>query len=80
MGLLWHRLCAITRLEVPERLATGPLPMAELAAAVGAHQDTLRRVLRLVADHDADGPRGRAGGAGPQPTDKRGGRPAAPLM
>jgi len=51
LGLLWHCLCAITRLEVPERLAAGPLPVAELAAAVGADQDALRRVLRLVADH-----------------------------
>jgi O-methyltransferase domain len=51
LGLLWHCLCAITRLEVPERLATGPLPVAELATAVGADQDGLWRVLRLVADH-----------------------------
>jgi hypothetical protein len=51
LGLLWHCLCAITRLEVPERLAAGPLPVAELAAGVGADQDALRRVLRLVADH-----------------------------
>jgi hypothetical protein len=50
-GLLWHCLCAITRLEVPERLAAGPLPVAELATAVGADQDALGRVLRLVADH-----------------------------
>jgi hypothetical protein len=46
---VWHCLCAITRLEVPERLAAGPLP--ELAAAVSADQDALGRVLRLVADH-----------------------------
>src|SRR5512132_2943863 len=51
LGLLWHCLCAITRLEVPERLAAGPLPLGELAAAVGADEDALRRVLRLVADH-----------------------------
>jgi hypothetical protein len=50
-GLLWHCLCAITRLEVPEHLAAGPLPAAELAASVGADQDALSRVLRLVADH-----------------------------
>jgi hypothetical protein len=50
LGLLWHCLCAITRLEVPERLAAGPLPLAELAAA-GADQDALHRVLRLIADH-----------------------------
>jgi hypothetical protein len=51
LGLLWHCLCAITRLEVPERLAAGPLPIPQLATAVGADQDALRRVLRLVADH-----------------------------
>jgi hypothetical protein len=51
LGLLWHCLCAITRLEVPERLAGGPLPVPELAAAVGADPDALWRVLRLVADH-----------------------------
>jgi O-methyltransferase domain len=51
LGLLWHCLCAITRLEVPERLAAGPLPVAELATAVGADQDALWRVLRLIADH-----------------------------
>jgi hypothetical protein len=51
LGLLWHCLCAITRLEVPERLAAGPLPVVELAAAVSADQDALWRVLRLVADH-----------------------------
>jgi hypothetical protein len=51
LGLLWHCLCAITRLEVPERLAAGPLPVTELAAAVGADLDALGRVLRLVADH-----------------------------
>jgi O-methyltransferase domain len=51
LGLLWHCLCAITRLEVPEHLTARPLPVAELAAAVGADQDALWRVLRLVADH-----------------------------
>jgi hypothetical protein len=51
LGLLWHCLCAITRLEVPERLSAGPLMVAELAAAVDANQDALGRVLRLVADH-----------------------------
>jgi O-methyltransferase domain len=51
LGLLWHCLCAITRLEVPERLAAGPLPIAQLAAAVGADEDALWRVLRLLADH-----------------------------
>jgi hypothetical protein len=51
LGLLWHCLCAITRLEVPERLAAGPLPVVELAATVAADPDALGRVLRLVGDH-----------------------------
>jgi DNA-binding transcriptional ArsR family regulator len=51
LGLVCHCVCAVTRLEVPERLAAGPLPVSELAAAVDAHQDALRRVLRLLADH-----------------------------
>jgi DNA-binding transcriptional ArsR family regulator len=51
LGLVCHCLCAVTRLEVPERLAAGPLPVSELAAAVDAHQDALRRVLQLLADH-----------------------------
>jgi hypothetical protein len=51
LGLLWHCLCAITRLEVPERLAAGPLLLTELATAVGADPDALWRVLRLIADH-----------------------------
>jgi hypothetical protein len=51
LGLVWHCLCAITRLEVPERLAAVPQPLPELAAAVSADQDALGRVLRLVADH-----------------------------
>ena len=38
---LWHCLCAITRLEVPERLAAGPPPIAQLAVAVGADPDAL---------------------------------------
>jgi hypothetical protein len=41
LGLLWHCLCAITRLEVPERLAAGPQPIAQLAAAVSADPDAL---------------------------------------
>jgi O-methyltransferase domain len=51
LGLLWHCLCAITRLQVPEQLVAGPLAIPELAAAVGADPDALWRVLRLVADH-----------------------------
>jgi len=51
VGLVWHCVCAVTRLGVPERLTAGPVAVSELAAAVGAHEDALRRVLRLLADH-----------------------------
>jgi hypothetical protein len=50
-GIAWHCVCAVTRLNVPDRLAGGPLPVPQLAAAVGAHEDSLRRVLRLLSDH-----------------------------
>ena len=54
LGLVWHCLCAITRLEVPERLAAGPLPISQLAAAVGADPDALAhlraRVLAPLAE------------------------------
>src|SRR6266852_8004334 len=50
-GIAWHCVCAVTRLDVPDRLAGGPLPVPQLAAAVGAHEDSLRRVLRLLSDH-----------------------------
>jgi hypothetical protein len=42
-GLAWHCMCAVTRLDVPDRLASGPLALPQLAAAVGAHEDSLRR-------------------------------------
>jgi hypothetical protein len=35
----------------PGAAGRGTLPVPELAAAVGADQDALRRVLRLAADH-----------------------------
>jgi hypothetical protein len=50
-GLAWHCRCAVTRLDVPDRLAGGLLAVRQLAAAVGAHEDSLRRVLRLLSDH-----------------------------
>ena len=31
--------------------ASGPLAVPQLAAEVGAHEDSLRRVLRLLSDH-----------------------------
>src|SRR6266545_444651 len=51
-GIVWHCVCAVARLEVPDRLADGPLPVAQLAADTGVHSDPLLRVLRLLADHD----------------------------
>jgi len=50
-GLVWHCMCAVTRLDVPDRLASGPLAVPQLAAAAQAHEDSLRRVLRLLSDH-----------------------------
>lgn len=39
---------AAARLGVADALAAGPLPAAQLAAAVGAKEGHLRRVLRLL--------------------------------
>jgi O-methyltransferase domain/Dimerisation domain len=39
----------ILKLGVPDLLAKGPRPVAELAQATGAHEDTLYRVLRTLA-------------------------------
>jgi len=55
-GIAWHCVCAVTRLDVPDRLAGGPFPVPQLAAAVGAHEDSLRRVLRLLSDHGSTQP------------------------
>lgn len=51
-GVLWHCITAITRLEVPERLADGGMNVAELARAVGAAEQPLFRVLRFLAGHE----------------------------
>lgn len=50
-GLVFHSVCAITRLGVADALADGPRPLAELAAGINADRDALRRVLRLLAGH-----------------------------
>ena len=50
LGLLWHCLCAITRLEVPERLAAGSL--ADSMAGGRRRRPTRCWVVRLVADHN----------------------------
>jgi hypothetical protein len=55
--LLWCRAAACWEvrrslgIQRPERLAAGPLPLAQLAAAVGVEPEALVRVLRLAADH-----------------------------
>lgn len=40
---------AVAKLGVPDQLATGPRSADDLAARVGAHAPTLRRVLRFLA-------------------------------
>jgi O-methyltransferase domain len=42
-------LYAVTELGIADRLADGPVSSAELAAATGAHESSLYRVLRLLA-------------------------------
>lgn len=39
----------LVRLGVPDQLASGPRPVTELAAATGAHEQSLYRVLRALA-------------------------------
>lgn len=43
-----HVLATLAELGVPAALAGGPLDADQLSARVGAHPDTLRRVLRLA--------------------------------
>lgn len=50
-GLIWHCLCAISRLGVAEQLAAGPLPVDALADRTGTRPDPLRRILRLLGDY-----------------------------
>lgn len=50
-GLLWHCIGAIAKLEVPDRLAVENMTLPDLAAAVGAREDPLWRVLRFLATH-----------------------------
>lgn len=59
-GVVFHCLCAVTRLGVADALADGPRPVRDVAAEIGADEDALRRVLTLLAGHrfvafDADG-------------------------
>lgn len=51
-GVVWHCLCAVTRLGVVDQLANGPLPVGVLADECGVRKEPLRRVLRLLSDYD----------------------------
>jgi hypothetical protein len=50
-GMLWHCLCAISRLEIPDIIADKSLPVSEIAALAGVKDGPLLRVLRFIADH-----------------------------
>jgi hypothetical protein len=50
-GVLWQCMCAMARLEVPDRLADGPRALPELAAAAEVEEQHLLRVLRFLADN-----------------------------
>jgi O-methyltransferase domain len=51
-GVVWHCLCAITRLGVVDRLANGPVPVGVLANGCGTQKEPLRRVLRFLSDYE----------------------------
>lgn len=48
-GLTMRALCVAAELKIADRLAPGPRTLAELATATGAHQQSLGRLLRLLA-------------------------------
>jgi hypothetical protein len=48
-GLTMRALCVAAELEIADRLAAGPRTLAELATATGVHQQSLGRLLRLLA-------------------------------
>lgn len=48
-GVVAQCLYAVARLGVPDLLAAGPRPVAELAAGTGADPQALRRMLRALA-------------------------------
>lgn len=50
-GLVFHCLCAIARLRIPDALAAGPRELPDLAADRDVDEDALRRVLYLLAGH-----------------------------
>lgn len=50
-AMLSQAIYAAAELRVAEALRDGPLPAAELAERVGAHPDTLHRLMRLLASN-----------------------------
>ncbi len=48
-GLVFHSLCAVTRLSIPDRMADGRRDIAALAEETGTDEDALRRMLVLLA-------------------------------
>lgn len=51
IGALWHCLCAISRLRIPDLIAEKSLSVSEIAALAGVQDGPLLRVLRFTADH-----------------------------
>jgi hypothetical protein len=47
--MLSAALQTVLQLDIPERLASGPRPVAELAADAGTHEDALYRLMRALA-------------------------------
>ncbi|NBE79823.1 methyltransferase [Micromonospora rubida] len=54
-GLAFHAICAMARLEVPDRLADGPRDVTGVAAELGLDADAFRRLLRLLECHEIVG-------------------------
>jgi hypothetical protein len=50
-ALLFHCVCAVSRLGGFDLLARGPLTVPELAASLQGDEQAVRRVLRLLAGH-----------------------------
>ncbi|WP_431045757.1 methyltransferase [Streptomyces sp. P1-3] len=50
-GIVFHCVCAVTRLGIPDALDHEPREVARVAAETGCDEDALRRVLRLLAGH-----------------------------
>lgn len=50
-GLLWHCLCAVSRLEIPDVIGDNSLSVSKIAALARVNDEALLRVLRFMADH-----------------------------